>query len=337
MPVKLELSKKAEKIFNDLKPSSLDILENRRLRYLKQYNTRRKLNWRLSLPLLIMVVLGDIYVNGLHVGLSIYSAVPILLVGFFKVPMRNYKRKYRRYFKQIFIPAFFRYLFNYEYTNQEDMLDRKLEHYKLIGDYHTFFGEDYLSGVIDKDIKMEFEEIDVIGDLNNFKGGAVLLEMPNKFKGCIIIKAKAVFRDSAKIEEGLEKLYITNQLFDRHFDVYTNNLNDAEKLITDKLMKKILDTSKKLHDLFTEEFLHLAPQYNHAINGYKNNVERKMSTATLELEIKDNKVLMLLRGQYDILAPAHLSETAYCVKRLSVIEQEFKAVESIAKLIKQSY
>lgn len=333
MPIKLELSKTAQKIFNNLKISTLDSLELKRLKYLNQFNNRRKLIWRLSLPLLLITVAIDIYYNGLQPRIGIYAAVPLLFSIFVKFAKRNYKRKYIKFYNNLFVPSFLKELLDYEYVNKKDMLESKLEGFRLLGDYHTYFGEDYLHGTVNKNINLEFEEVEVIGDLNNFKGGVILLEMPTKFKGRAVIKSKAVFRDSSTLEENLELIESTDKNFNKYFEVLTNNEKQAKLILTNKLMKKIIDTSTKLHDLFNEEFLDIAPHYHHEIEAYKKTTENKMATAAVELEFRDNKVLILLRGQYNLLAPATLDKSVYGEKRLSVIEQEFKAIESIVKLI----
>lgn len=335
MTIKLELSKTAQKIFIELKEKYLDNLESKRFRYMKRFNSRRKLTWRVNLPILLIAVVFDIYLHGLQPTIAIYAVVPLVLMLYVNTPYYNFRRSYKRHFIKKFMPEFFNKTFGYNYTGQKDMLEYKLENFKLLGNFHTYFGEDYLSGTINKKIKMEFEEVEVIDDLNNFKGAAILLEMPSPVKKRIIIKSKAVFRNSKQLDNGLQKASVEDNSFAKYFEVLCKDKAYVESIITNKLMKKIIETSKKLHDLFNEEFLVISPQYNHNIKGYNSTVDHKMSTATLEIEMVGNKVLLLLRGQYDFLATANLDSSVYCEKRLSVIEQEFKAIESIAKIIEK--
>tara|TARA_Y100001960_G_C14774637_1_gene882306 strand:- start:329 stop:1342 length:1014 start_codon:yes stop_codon:yes gene_type:complete len=335
MTIKLELSKTAQKTFDELKLKYLDKLENARYKYLVKYNNRRKLNWRFNLPMLLLFISADTYINGIHLTTGLYAMIPLLFLAFAKVPFRIYRRKYKKHFLGKFIPEFFKNIFNYTYTNKPDMLEKRVEGYKLLGDFHTYKGEDHLAGVNKDGINLDYEEAEVYGDLNNFKGGIVVLEMPKQFRKRVVVKSNAVFRDSSEIKIGMNKANINDKTFNKYFSVYSEDASYAEKLITPKLMKKIIDASKKLHDLFNEEFMLIAPHFHHQIESYNNTTDHKMATATLELEFVGNKVLLLLRGQYDFLAPANLEHSVYCSQRLSVIEQEFKTIESIARLIEK--
>lgn len=336
MAITLELSKTAQKIFNELKTDSLDYLEKKRLAYLVKFNVRRKIIWRFSLPLLFIVVALDIYFNNLQPRIAIYAVIPLIFSIYVKIPRRHYKRKYIKFFNKKFIPAFLMQMFGYNYLNKSDILQNELDNFKLIGDYHTYFGEDYMYGKIDKNIDMQFEESHLIGPFNNFKGGIMLLKMPENTNGRIVIRSKAIFRDNANMDRGLERLEIRDKTFEKYFEVLTTDIKMADNIITDKLMKKIVETSKKLHDLFNEEFLQISPAFQHRIDSYKSTADRKMETATLEIEFRNNQILFLLRGQYDILAPVGLAKSVYCEDRLSVIEQEFKALESLVKLIRDN-
>lgn len=335
MVVKLELSKTGQKVFESLKEKYLDGLEAKRFRYVKRFNNRRKLTWRLNIPILLAAISIDIYLHGIQPTIAIYAIIPLILTFYVNIPRINFKRSYQRHFTNKFMPEFFKETFGYEYTAKPDFLEYRLEGFKLIGDYHTYFGEDYLSGTINKNIKMEFEEAEIIGDVNVFKGAVVLLQMPSPVKKRIVIKSKAVYKNNNELYNSLQKSNIEDKRFAKYFDVLCEDKTYAESLITNKLMKSIVETSKKLHDLFNEEFLLISPDYDHHIKGYNNTIDHKMSTGTLEIEMIGDKVLFLLRGQYDFLAPASLDSSVYCSKRLSVIEQEFKAIESIAKIIEK--
>jgi hypothetical protein len=329
--INLELSKKAQKIFNNLKLNSLDILEEKRLDYLKQYNKRSKINWYINLPLLLLLCFIDIYFNSLTFRVLIYSFVPLLYLWFSYIPLKNYKKKYISLFNNIFIVEFIKKLFNLNYINEKDYLKEKLKNFKLLGNYNTYFGEDYLHGTIDKNIKLEFEEAGIIGDDIQFKGGVVLLEMPFSFKQHIIIKSKFVYQEHSSNEVHLDKITTNNNIFNEYFDIFSNKKTDEENILTDKLLNTIFETSAKLYDLFNTEFLYIATEYH---NKDLIELKDKMEGSALEIEFKDNKVLILLRGQYNILEPANLDESVYCTHRLSVIEKEFNLIQKLAKTIK---
>lgn len=330
MKISLELSKKTQKIFNNLKLNSLDILEKKRLNYLKQHNTRSKINWYINLPLLLLVCFIDIYFNSITFRVLFYSVFPLLFLWFSYIPLKNYKRKYIKFYNNVFFKKFIKELFNLNYLNKKDCLQNKLKSFKLLQNYHTYMGEDYLHGFIDKNIKFEFEEAGIIGKNIKFKGGVVLLKMPFSFKQHIIIKSKFVYQAHSSNEIYLKKINSKHDNFNKYFNILSNKKTDEENILTDKLLDTIIETSAKLYDLFNAEFLYISPKYkNNKIVDFKD----KINGSALEIEFKNNKVLILLRGQYNILAPADLYESVYCKNRLSVIEQELNLIQNLAKTI----
>ncbi|HAG52660.1 MAG TPA: hypothetical protein DCL21_02625, partial [Alphaproteobacteria bacterium] len=239
-------------------------------------------------------------------------------------------------------------LFNYAYVDDASSMEEKLRGYQLLKDFNEYKGEDYFHGTVDSDIKLEFAEVETklkhgSNAYNYFNGGVVLLTMPFKFDSHTVVKANSLISKiegstKLKTEYEFDTVDINNATLSKYFTVMSNDKHGAFYLLSPSFIKRLVGASVRFHELFNEEFSLISPDFKKRIEkNKKDGIEDEMNTATLEIEFKDNKVLILIRGQYDFLAPADLHTTVYCTKRLAVIEQQLNLIADLAKQLKLDY
>jgi len=343
MTISLKLSKKAQEVFNTAIQNELASLESLRLRKLEEYNTRKKIIFTIGLPIILVVSYIEHLVNDSNAFAFIVMTFLLGSMLYIIKPKKQFKSFYLNIFKDKFVKSFFKQLFDYTYEDSADSMEEKLRGYQLLKGFNRYKGEDYFYGIVDNDIKLEFAEVDVSlrngnEEYHGFAGGVVLLTMPFSFNSHTVVNSKALKSNVKNIYKDLDKIKTDKPILSKYFTVMSNDKHRAFQLLSSSFTKILTDTSVRLHELFNEEFSALSPDFEQRIEGNKKEgIDDEMNTATLEIEVKDNKVLILIRGQYDFLAPADLKTSVYCTQRLAVIEQQMELIANLARQLKLDY
>jgi hypothetical protein len=170
-------------------------------------------------------------------------------------PVKKYKSSVKaKVFPKVF--SFFGPEYRYSETGQ--MTVGSLQSSGIIPKHDNSYTEDYVKG-IHKDVTIEFTEAKMTETRGSgkrrrtvtvFKGMFILLSMNKNFKGQTIVK-----RDSGMIGNWftdkfnkLENVRLEDPVFEKQFQVYSNDQIEARYLLTTSFMERVLDLSRRFGD-----------------------------------------------------------------------------------------
>lgn len=337
----LSLTEKSQAIFNDTISKHLVSLEDFRLDKLKDFNKRKSVCKRYAIVVWLLAF-AACYMLDVTDAIYVISVIYAIGIGIFITrPLGKYERRYLKLYRRDFAPVVFKELFNFDYLGEKSVY-KDLKDFSILNNFDFCVNEDYFSGDMDN-VKFEFTELRTIFDKANdadkvFKGCAALLTFEDDFKSNITIKSDHWHEQNNKSAKSkLEKVEINNSEFNKYFTIKSDNADYAKALVNDKIIDKLIEYSVDLHVLFNEEFVNLAPEFKKQIDANKKDgIDDEMATSVLELEVKDNQLLILMRGQHDFLAPNDINTSVYDTSSLAVIEKQINVVKDITNLFKLS-
>jgi len=221
------------------------------------------------------------------------------------------KRAYAKAYKKKILPSVAKLFGPFSYDVDGEIPMDELEPSKIIPHHHRYKSEDHFSGVY-KGTKIRFAEIHLEERRRSrrrtyyvtvFKGLAVLISMKNKnFLGHTILVKNAgkIVEWFKEKTDGLKRANLVDPVFEKMFDVYTNDQVEARYLVD----PKIIDRYKDMEEIYEADDVSAA-YYN-------------------------NELLVLLSSDKNLFEPAGLEVKA--TKPGSVLKMK-QEVESILFLV----
>lgn len=163
--------------------------------------------------------------------------------------------KYKKLAKESGIMKEFASFFGtFEYEFERTLSDELLKNSNLFGSYTDNSGDDYFYGTY-KDVGITIAEEKLQKEvyvnkrrrkIKVFKGICVLLNMNKPFKGRTVVLKDGGILNVFKRVSGLEKVRLEDLLFEKIFEVFSDDQIEARYLLTTAFMERAL----KLRDLF---------------------------------------------------------------------------------------
>ncbi len=197
---------------------------------------------------------GEYHYHGdLPLG-TIFFAL-LVLIAIVSSPVFFYKRKA----KNRVMPEFIKYFGDFEYAFMNCIDDDTIRKSLLFDEYNTHLGDDYFCGcfqevgMVISEEKLQFAEQHEKGVSIQkvFNGILILLEMNKNFAGkTVVLKDKGIFNAFNQMK-GLQKVALEDSLFEKEFEVYSNDQLEARFLLTTAFMERMLKVRKayKSHKL----------------------------------------------------------------------------------------
>jgi hypothetical protein len=231
-----------------IKPT-LRELESFRAQKLEESKKKKPLaNLILAGGIILGILVGYVTKKG-EVGIALAIMAFFIRTLIISAPQAKYISEY----KNKIIPAILKFFGDFSYKENDDVPVDLLIQSKLFDDFNRSYSEDVISGKY-REKQFQFSEISLTKKINRkhsntvFMGKLFILETDRTITGKIIIKRdaqKGLWNWLASREHGLKKVIVQNQEFEKGFEVYSNDQNEAMTVIIPKLMQKLMILSEK--------------------------------------------------------------------------------------------
>lgn len=202
----------------------------------------------------------------------------MLLITVVSTPLVLFKHKV----KSNVMPEFIKYFGDFQYHYQSYIDENILEKSKLFDTYNYHEGDDFFSGyyqnvqMIVSEEKLRFvrrsDDGKRVSYANIFQGIMILLSMNKNFSGqTVVLKDKGFLNVFSKIK-GLQKVALEDSLFEKEFEVYSNDQLEARYLLTTAFMERMLKV-REAYKSNKIQFSFFDNQLLIAINSPKNMFE----------------------------------------------------------------
>lgn len=248
------MEKTDDAIYAELKPD-LEKVEEGRLHHLKRFEWRKKIAWPLGA--LITAVCGPIdyflvFILPKDSDGDTVAGLSVIAFTFLWRWVNGPKRDYIKSYKEKIMPRLARMACDLEYNASGSIPMDRMEPSKIVPSHDKKESEDCFAGT-HKGVDIIFHELhlsEMRGSGKNrrrvttFKGLVVLLQMrKRKFTGHTI-----VINDQGGIgtwftekSKGLVRANLVDTVFEKEFNVYTNDQVEARYLIDPVIMEKLVD------------------------------------------------------------------------------------------------
>lgn len=244
----------------------LQEMEKLRQARLKAYEGRQTAGAIFATFAAPLCVLADIFiskVNTLNPDGMIIAVTPAMIFGVIAW-VREPKRQYIKAYKQDILPYIARLLGGLTYDPQGSIPIKTLKLSRILPSHTRYRAEDYFSTMCG-DIQAVFSEIHLdrsaysggrVSYETTFKGLAILLTLPERLSGhtALIGKGGLTLFGFKVHSSRLTYLEMKHEETDGMFDVYTNNQDEARRIVTPSLVARI----KQLCDTHNAEYASLA-------------------------------------------------------------------------------
>lgn len=186
---------------------------------------------------------GEFHYHGdLPLG-TVFFAI-LILIAIVSSPIFFYKRKA----KNQVMPEFIKYFGDFQYTFMNCIDNETISKSQLFDEYNVHTGDDYFYGefqnvgmVISEEQMLLLEHSEQKSYSKKIFGGIlILLEMNKNFEGqTVVLKDKGIFNAFNKIK-GLQKVALEDSLFEKEFEVFSNDQLEARYLLTTAFMERML-------------------------------------------------------------------------------------------------
>ncbi len=214
------------------------------------------------------------YHGDLPLGIIFFGL--LVLIAIVSSPIFFYKRQA----KNNVMPEFIKYFGDFQYRFMSCIDNATIVKSQLFDDYNTHLGDDYFDGTY-QDVGMIISEEKLqlvrqkekgVSVKNIFEGIIILLEMNKNFSGqTVILKDKGFLNVFNKIK-GLQKVALEDSLFEKEFEVYSNDQLEARYLLTTAFMERMLKV-REAYKSNKIQFSFFDNQLLIAINSPKNMFE----------------------------------------------------------------
>lgn len=250
---------------------------------------------------------GEFHYQG-DLPLGTIFFVLLVIIAIVSSPVFLYKRKA----KNQVMPEFIRYFGDFEYAFMKSIDDMTIEKSMLFKEYNTHLGDDYFCGcfqdvgMIISEEKLQFVEQHEkgISIQKVFNGILILLEMNKNFSGqTVVLKDKGIFNAFNQMK-GLQKVALEDSLFEKEFEVYSNDQLEARYLLTTAFMERMLKVrqaykSNKIQFSFFDNKLLIAIDTKknmfESTSLFRKTTDRKLIDETFEQFISVMAIIELLK------------------------------------------
>lgn len=237
---------------------------------------------------------GEFHYHGdLPLGLIFFGL--LILIAIVSSPIFFYKRKA----KNKVMPEFIKYFGDFQYRFMNYIDNATISKSQLFDEYNTHLGDDYFEGTY-QDVGMIISEEKLqlvrqkekgVSVKNIFEGIIILLEMNKNFSGqTVVLKDKGFLNVFSKIR-GLQKVALEDCLFEKEFEVYSNDQLEARYILTTAFMERMLKVreaykSNKIQFSFFDNQLLIAitspENMFESTSLFRKTTDRKMIDETFE-------------------------------------------------------
>ena len=232
--------------FKHIKPN-LDKFEEKRLKKLKIYNT-------IVLPICIVmsIVLAGFFIvyiqNSTKIDLNFLFIIALPIIGA-KVIYKVFEKGIEKEIKQTFMPTICKCFENLSWSHGYAGNQKEFHEIGLVNYYNEMSFDDNFPGHY-KDVNFEIIEATFIhetrGSKNRhkhtiFDGIILKLTMPKNFESHTLIRPDGLFKMPIK---NLKRTELEDVVFEKKYDVYTNDEVEARVTITTGFMERLNNIEK---------------------------------------------------------------------------------------------
>lgn len=201
---------------------------------------------------------------------------------------------------------------DFEYEFERTLPDEVLECSHIFPKFVRNCGDDFFIGTY-KDVGITIAEEKLQKEVyvnkrpkyvNVFKGICVLLDMNKSFEGHTVVLKDSGVLNAFKRVSGLQKVRLEDLLFEKVFEIYSDNQIEARYLLTTAFMERVL----KLRDLF----------------GGK----------SIQFSFFNNKLLFSIPTKQDMFEPCSFFKSAINKPKVDLVFDQFYTVFSIIDILK---
>ena len=240
-----------ETYFEEVVKPVLKTLEPERLEALKKMETNtsraKKLFWPIIIVSLVIAVLmtnAKVFITGIGIA--------FVMKMILSIPTGS---EYALHLKRKIVPLIVKFFGDFEYQEKQELEENKLTEAGIFQYFNKSSSEDCMSGTY-RDTVFSFAEVNLINHNGNknhsycvFSGMLLSLELNNHCLGKTILKResdKGVLNWLTGKSAGLRNYKLGNEQFEKVFEAYSSDENEARRLLTPDLMDRLL----KLNDLY---------------------------------------------------------------------------------------
>lgn len=289
-----------------IKPK-LDLIEQQRDSFNSEFEKRKRLLNFKVFPAVVTLVLLVVALGG---DGSFFST---LIFAFCIGTSWAYKPAldYIHFYKRNVMPILVKMYGEFRYSLTSKIKKDEIKKLAISPSFDHIEAEDSIVGELDN-IGFQFCELKLERSGNNgrhtmFKGCMVKLTMPFNFNSHTIVQ-----QDRGKVANWLtkdpkatQKVELENNYFEQAFEVFSTDQVLARYILTPVMMEQIL----ALYTMFM----------------------KKADAQSFECEFIDNTAIFLISYKANLIEPAWISQSAYDIDALPLIEQELELLTSISK------
>ncbi|WP_100913348.1 DUF3137 domain-containing protein [Pseudoalteromonas spongiae] len=291
---------------HEIKPK-LDLIEKQRDSFNSEFEKRKRLLNFKVFPVVVTLVLLVVALGG---DGSFFST---LIFAFCIGTSWAYKPAldYIHFYKRNVMPILVKMYGEFSYSLTSEIKKDEIKKLAISPSFDHIETEDSIVGELDN-IGFKFCELKLERSGNNgrhtlFKGCMVKLTMPFNFNSHTIVQ-----QDRGKVANWLtkdpkatQKVELENTYFEQAFEVFSTDQVLARYILTPVMMEQIL----ALYTMFM----------------------KKADAQSFVCEFIDNTAIFLISYKANLIEPAWISQSAYDIDALPLIEQELELLTSISK------
>lgn len=302
MESKEKLKQAFDRFYMEKLYGSFGELEGMRRKYLQRF-------WLLvALSFLIVPAIGFIvYIMQWDPAVFIFGTVLMIVIA--QSPINSY----RQYVKNGIMKDFTGFFKDFDYLFGNLVDAEKIRFSRLFGNYDRRYGDDYFEGKY-KNVTMTISEEKLTQIVRTrksrheqtvFDGVIVILSMNKKFKGQTVVKKDyGWLGNKFTCPSGLQRLRLEDPVFERKFEVYSDNQIEARYLLTTAFMERLL-------------------RLKQAFGGKK-----------IECSFFDNQLMIAISTSENMFETSSFFHSAFDKKRMDRAFEQFCSVREIVDILK---
>ena len=213
---------------------------------------RRHYLWCFILLFMMSALFYPFLIYQLYLGVIPKEYIGLVLCGSGVIviltcgPIYMYKKKV----KPQIMPDFANFFGSFSYVFEGKINDEILKTSDLFAQYDRSVGDDYFTGVYDgvgisigeeKLLKVRRDSQNKESTRKVFGGICILFEMNKKFKGrTVVLKDRGTFGNAFTKIQGLQTVRLEDSVFEKFFEVYSDDQIEARYLLTTGFMERML-------------------------------------------------------------------------------------------------
>ncbi|MBQ9271770.1 MAG: DUF3137 domain-containing protein [Alphaproteobacteria bacterium] len=247
-----------------------------------------------------------------YIGLSLCGSCVVIMLAC--GPMYFYKKRV----KPQIMPEFANFFGKFSYVFEGKIDDEILRASSLFTEYNNSVGDDYFSGIYDGvHISIAEEKLLKIHRTRTrdgqktetnkpiFSGVCILFEMNKKFSGhTVVLKDRGALGNSFYKIKGLKNVRLEDSVFEKYFEVFSDNQIEARYLLTTAFMERML----KLRDLYEGK--------------------------SIQFSFKFNRLLLSVPTHQDMFEANSFFKSNLNKQKIDLVFEQFYTIFSIVKLLK---